>query len=106
MVQNDKKEWLDKRVRIKIFFITVFIVFAVVILFPLSVHSQAGAQKDQEFVTESGLKYKIVQKGQGAKAEKGKEIGLHGIGYYEDGRVFWNSREDGALFYFVLGKAV
>jgi len=104
MVLSERKSRINNFIRMRREFVTLFYVAAVFVLPPLFVHSQTGVQKDQEFVTESGLKYKIVQKGQGAKAEKGKEIGLHGIGYFEDGKVFWNSREDRSLFYFVLGE--
>ncbi len=57
----------------------------------------------KDYVTASGLKYKIVQKGNGPKAEEGKEICLHGIGSFPDGKIFWNSRDPNDPFYFVLG---
>ncbi len=66
--------------------------------------SQDSREVGKEYVTASGLKYKIVVKGTGAPAEPGKEIGLHGIGSFPDGKVFWNSREPNDPFYFVLGK--
>jgi hypothetical protein len=65
----------------------------------------AAAQQEDVHVTESGLKYKIVQRGQGAKAEIGKRVCLHGIGSFEDGKVFWSSRDDGSPFCFVLGQS-
>jgi hypothetical protein len=66
--------------------------------------SQDTREIGKEYVTASGLKYKITVKGTGAPAEPGKEIGLHGIGTFPDGKVFWNSREPNDPFYFVLGK--
>ena len=82
------------------------VLFALVIsLFGSTAAQARGAvQKDETLTTESGLKYKIIRHGNGPKAEPGKEIGLHGIGYFEDGKVFWNSRDDQSPFYFVLGR--
>jgi len=65
--------------------------------------SQEDREIGKEYVTASGLKYKIVQLGDGPKAEPGKEVGLHGIGSFPDGKVFWNSRDPDNPFYFVLG---
>lgn len=65
---------------------------------------QCDAEKETVYVTASGLKYRIIKRGDGAKVERGKKIALHGIGTFEDGRVFWNSRETGTPFTFILGK--
>jgi tetratricopeptide (TPR) repeat protein len=65
--------------------------------------SQEDREIGKEYVTSSGLKYTIVQLGNGPKAEEGKEIGLHGIGSFPDGKIFWNSRDPVSPFYFVLG---
>lgn len=65
--------------------------------------AQEGREIGKEYVTASGLKYKIVQLGDGPKAEPGKEVGLHGIGSFPDGKIFWNSRDPENPFYFVLG---
>lgn len=77
----------------------------VVLLAAFALPVKTSAQENQVVVTESGLKYKVVQRGEGAKAEKGKQVCLHGIGLYEDGKSFWNSRDEGAPFCFVLGKS-
>jgi len=84
----------------------VISVFGAVLLLLATVIPGIG-QDDREigkdYVTASGLKYKIVQKGNGPKAEEGKEICLHGIGSFPDGKIFWNSRDPNDPFYFVLG---
>jgi len=41
--------------------------------------------------TESGLRYKIIQKGDGKKAEKGKKVSVHYKGSLESGEVFDSS---------------
>ena len=64
---------------------------------------QEDREIGKEYATASGLKYTIVQLGDGPKAEPGKEIGLHGIGSFPDGKIFWNSRDPENPFYFVLG---
>ena len=69
-----------------------------------ALRSQVPAQQDEVFTTASGLQYRIVKKGNGPAAEPGKKITLHGIGSFPNGTVFWNSREDGEPFAFVLGK--
>jgi len=78
-----------------------------VFLFVLAVVVPALPQTEetpgQEYITASGLKYRILKRGDGPKAEEGKEICLHGIGSFPDGKVFWNSREPDAPFYFILG---
>lgn len=41
--------------------------------------------------TESGLRYKMIQKGSGKKAEKGRTVSVHYSGSLENGRVFDSS---------------
>lgn len=65
------------------------------------------AQVDLEsgmVTTASGLKYRVLHRGDGPRVEPGKKIGLHGIGSFPDGKVFWNSRTEGEPFYFVWGQ--
>jgi peptidylprolyl isomerase len=53
--------------------------------------------------TASGLKYIVVQKGAGAKAENGKMVSVHYTGYLQDGSTFDSSVERGEPFSFMLG---
>ncbi len=62
-----------------------------------------GDPQPRPQTTASGLQYQIIQSGKGAKVEPGKEVGVHGIGSFADGSVFWTTRETGQLFYFVTG---
>ena len=41
--------------------------------------------------TDSGLRYKMIQKGNGKKAENGKTVSVHYTGQLEDGKVFDSS---------------
>ena len=82
----------------RVFWIPFFVLAVVV-----PALSQTDQPPDQEYVTASGLKYRIIKRGDGPKAETGKEICLHGIGSFPNGKVFWNSRDPENPFYFVLG---
>ncbi|HMQ43596.1 peptidylprolyl isomerase [Mariniflexile maritimum] len=53
--------------------------------------------------TESGLRYQIIQKGTGAKAEKGKNVSVHYKGQLADGTVFDSSYKRNAPIEFPLG---
>ena len=53
--------------------------------------------------TESGLRYKIVQKGKGAKAEKGKGVSVHYEGSLLNGQVFDSSYQRNQPIDFQLG---
>ena len=54
-------------------------------------------------VTESVLRYQIIQKGDGAQAEKGKTVSVHYKGTLTDGTVFDSSYKRNAPIDFVLG---
>ena len=56
--------------------------------------------------TESGLKYILVNKGTGAKAEPGMKVKVHYTGYFEDGKVFDSSVERGEPIEFGLGQGM
>ncbi|MCG9879607.1 MAG: FKBP-type peptidyl-prolyl cis-trans isomerase [Bacteroidia bacterium] len=56
--------------------------------------------------TASGLKYIIVKKGEGAKAENGKTVDVHYTGYLMDGRTFDSSVERGEPISFPLGQGM
>ncbi|MFL1896958.1 peptidylprolyl isomerase [Aquimarina sp. 2-A2] len=53
--------------------------------------------------TESGLRYKIIQKGDGAQAEKGKTVSVHYKGSLTDGTVFDSSYKRNEPIDFPLG---
>jgi hypothetical protein len=63
----------------------------------------ANAQSNDTITTESGLMYYIVEDGAGDKVEEGKEVTLHGIGTFENGEVFWETRESNSPFFFITG---
>ena len=54
--------------------------------------------------TESGLRYKIIQKGDGVQAEKGKTVSVHYKGMLPDGGVFDSSYKRNAPIDFPLGQ--
>lgn len=54
--------------------------------------------------TASGLKYILIEKGTGTKAEAGKTVEVHYTGYLTDGKVFDSSRDRNQPIEFVLGK--
>lgn len=54
--------------------------------------------------TESGLRYKIIQKGNGKKAEAGRTVAVHYSGSLEDGKVFDNSYSRKKPIEFQLGR--
>ncbi len=53
--------------------------------------------------TESGLRYKMIQKGDGPKAEKGKKVAVHYEGSLTDGQVFDSSYKRNSPIEFQLG---
>jgi peptidyl-prolyl cis-trans isomerase A (cyclophilin A) len=54
--------------------------------------------------TESGLRYKMINKGSGKKAENGKTVAVHYTGQLEDGKVFDSSYPRKKPIEFPLGK--
>lgn len=65
-----------------------------------------GEEKESEpetVTTESGLKYKVLEEGDGDKPEKGDRVKVHYTGKLEDGTVFDSSRERDKPFVFPLG---
>jgi peptidyl-prolyl cis-trans isomerase A (cyclophilin A) len=54
--------------------------------------------------TESGLRYKMIQKGAGKKAEAGKIVSVHYTGQLEDGKVFDSSYPRKKPIEFPLGR--
>jgi peptidyl-prolyl cis-trans isomerase A (cyclophilin A) len=58
--------------------------------------------------TDSGLRYKIIQKGSGAQAEKGKSVSVHYEGSLENGQVFDSSyrRKNPITFTLGIGQVI
>ena len=56
--------------------------------------------------TASGLRYQIIQKGTGAKAEKGQQVSVHYQGALIDGTVFDSSVERGEPISFPLSGVI
>jgi len=54
--------------------------------------------------TESGLRYKIIQKGEGATPEKGQTVAVHYKGMFADGGVFDDSYKRGNPIEFPVGQ--
>ena len=54
--------------------------------------------------TDSGLRYKIIQKGSGAQAEKGKSVSVHYEGSLDNGQVFDSSYRRKDPITFTLGN--
>jgi len=55
-------------------------------------------------MTSSGLKYVIIERGSGAKADSGKEVEVHYNWYLTNGRLAGSSIKSGHPFDFILGK--
>lgn len=53
--------------------------------------------------TESGLRYQLIQKGNGAQAQKGKKVSVHYSGSLENGKVFDSSYSRKQPIEFTLG---
>ncbi|MGH2807174.1 MAG: FKBP-type peptidyl-prolyl cis-trans isomerase [Actinomycetota bacterium] len=72
--------------------------------------SDAGSDSDEEATcdqgvveTDSGLKYEILECGEGETAEKGDTVNVHYVGTLADGSKFDSSRDRGEPFSFPLG---
>jgi FKBP-type peptidyl-prolyl cis-trans isomerase len=71
---------------------------------PGSGSSDEEATCDQgEVETDSGLKYEILECGDGETAEKGDTVSVHYVGTLADGTKFDSSRDRGEPFTFPLG---
>ncbi|MBC8384962.1 MAG: FKBP-type peptidyl-prolyl cis-trans isomerase [Candidatus Cloacimonetes bacterium] len=58
--------------------------------------------KDAIF-SKSGLKFYVLQKGEGDSPKKGSKVKVHYTGYFKDGKMFDSSVERGKPFEFILG---
>jgi tetratricopeptide (TPR) repeat protein len=69
----------------------------------LSICKTNSAGKDT-ISTASGLKYIVIEKGNGPKADSGKQVSVHYAGYLLDSTEFDNSYKRGKPIKFVLGQ--
>jgi len=75
------------------------------LLFAVMFFIAFGICKAQDTTTTaSGLKYIVMEKGSGTKAEAGKAVEVHYTGYLTDGKVFDSSIERKEPIEFVLGQ--
>jgi len=82
----------------------LFILFLAV-SFNLTTNSFSKEEKMSGDIQEtpSGLKYIVIEPGEGDKPEKGKKVKVHYTGKLEDGSVFDSSIKRGAPIEFTLG---
>ncbi|MHB1685836.1 MAG: FKBP-type peptidyl-prolyl cis-trans isomerase [Ignavibacteriaceae bacterium] len=78
-------------------------ILGVVLLSFISFAQDSLAVKDTN-TTASGLKYIVLTKGNGEKAEPGKEVEVDYTGYLTDGNIFDSSIKRGVPFDFILGE--
>ena len=79
----------------------------------LKLEREAEAKKEQQEIieklsagfkeTQSGLRYNIIEKGTGAKPEKGQTVAVHYKGMFSDGGVFDSSYQRGNPIEFPIG---
>jgi hypothetical protein len=58
----------------------------------------APAPMGDTVTTASGLRYVFLQHGDGPKPDSGDLMVIHGVGRFPDGKVFWDTREEGAPY--------
>lgn len=63
-----------------------------------------GPDSDGFYVTRSGLKFKDLVKGQGARPQTGQTVVVHYTGWLVDGQKFDSSVDRGEPFVFVIGQ--
>lgn len=78
-----------------------YLVLAAILIFPANL---TFAQSGDTLSTSSGLKYILVAKGSGKKAENNKSVEVHYIGALTDGTEFDNSYKRGEPIEFILGQ--
>jgi peptidylprolyl isomerase len=78
--------------------------FILISIFIIMTHAgTAVAQEGKEITTPSGLKYKIIKKGNGIQPTAGDKVSVHYVGTLPDGTKFDSSRDRGEPFSFSIG---
>lgn len=81
----------------------LFILFLAVSFLTTNAFSKEEKMSGDIQETPSGLKYIVIETGEGDKPEKGKKVKVHYTGKLEDGSVFDSSIKRGAPIEFTLG---
>ncbi len=81
-------------------------IFIAIILLTSAFVSAQAVQKHDTVTTPSGLKYIVIEKGSGVKAQAGKEVAVNYTGYLPDGKIFDSSYKRGKPIKFILGNGV
>lgn len=63
-----------------------------------------GPDTDGFYITRTGLKFKDLTKGEGARPQTGQTVVVHYTGWLTDGQKFDSSLDRGQPFEFVIGK--
>ncbi len=83
---------------------TQFILLLTILFIPVLSFCQTNSTGKDTITTASGLKYIVIEKGTGIKAESGKQVSVHYVGYLLDSTEFDNSYKRGKPIKFVLGQ--
>jgi len=78
--------------------------FFTIIFIPVLSFCHTNSAGKDTVTTASGLKYIVIEKGSGAKAEDGKQVSVNYAGYLLDGKEFDNSYKRGKPIKFILGQ--
>lgn len=70
----------------------------------LAAQYRSGKLKDQLTTTESGLKYMVIEPGNGPATQNGQKVTVNYYGTLTDGTMFDNSFKSGQPFIFPLGQ--
>lgn len=82
----------------------LIIFFIILIILFNYAFAQDDLKEQDTIITNSGLKYIIIEEGTGEQAQIGKAVEVHYIGMLTDGKIFDSSLERGVPIEFVLGK--
>ena len=83
---------------------TLLCSFWVVLFLSFNSFAQDSLAVKDTITTASGLKYIVITKGTGEKAEAGKQVEVNYTGYLTDGNIFDSSIKRGVPFDFILGE--